>query len=593
MMPSVASPTRLAALIFRGKATLLQLRRATRDVADGVTRHPLTPSSAPHADFPFVLAESRSALWNEDDKTERDLQRGKVCNLRCALRQLHGARIAAGETFSFWKQIGRATRRRGYVEGRLLREGCLMPAVGGGLCQLSNALYQVALEAEATIVERWGHSRVVPGSAAQTGRDATVAWNYIDLRFRPQQEIWIEAILSADELIVRLRARHAPRPESPNAATSLIALASLTQVRAPLDVRAHSCTSCERDQCFRRAAPTVATGERTAFLVDECWPEFRQFVEQQHDARDVLALPLDGARWHQARYDWPTRGFARVEAATLQTLRRSLVARRLAERGTRRLQAQLDGGERLAARLARALSPDVTHVVVAQSLLPFLWRDGHLGGRTFEVLMTRLPLSVLHARLDDAATRHQGRATLREFRAPDWMIEAETAALREARVTTPHGEIARMFAGRVTQLEWQTRAPVAATRAVSRDFAARIIAFPGPTAARKGAYEVRAAARELGLEVHLCGSELEGESFWQGVKTRRGGAWLQDVAAVVQPSLVEEQPRRLIQALAAGVPVIASASCGLSARAGLTLVPALDEAALIEALKTVLDKSAD
>ena len=455
-----------------------------------------------------------------------------------------------------------------------------MPAVGGGLCQLSNALYQVALEAEATIIERWGHSRVVPGSAAQTGRDATVAWNYIDLRFRPQQDVWVEAFLSADELVVRLRARHAP----PRAATPLIALSSLTQTRPSLDVRAHSCASCEQTQCFRHVARAQPARERTAYLVDECWPEFRQFVEQQHDSRDILALPLDGARWRQARYDWPTRNFARVEAATLSTLQHSLIARRLAERGTRRLQAQLDGCQQLAAHLARALTPDVTHVVVAQSLLPFLWRDGHLGGRTFEVLMTRLPLHVLHARLDAAASRHPDRATLSEFRAPAWTIEAETAALRAARVITPHGEIAALFAGRVTLLQWQTRAP----RAASRDFSARVIAFPGPTAARKGAHEVRAAARALNLEVHLCGSELEGAAFWQGVTTRRGGDWLQDVAAVVQPSLVEEQPRRLLQALAAGVPVIASASCGLTARAGLTLVPALDEAALIEALQNVL-----
>jgi hypothetical protein len=31
-----------------------------------------------------------------------------------------------------------------------------------------------------------------------------------------------------------------------------------------------------------------------------------------------------------------------------------------------------------------------------QNLLPFLWRDGHLGGRTFDVLMTRLPIAKFH-----------------------------------------------------------------------------------------------------------------------------------------------------------------------------------------------------
>jgi hypothetical protein len=58
------------------------------------------------------------------------------------------------------------------------------------------------------------------------------------------------------------------------------------------------------------------------------------------------------------------------------------------------------------------------HACVAQSLLPHLWRDGALGGRTFDVLMTRLPLRVLHARLDEAWMRKPDRKSLCEFRAP-------------------------------------------------------------------------------------------------------------------------------------------------------------------------------
>ena len=35
------------------------------------------------------------------------------------------------------------------------------------------------------------------------------------------------------------------------------------------------------------------------------------------------------------------------------------------------------------------------HVTLTQNLLPFLWRSGVLGGRTFDVLMTRLPLALV------------------------------------------------------------------------------------------------------------------------------------------------------------------------------------------------------
>ena len=62
----------------------------------------------------------------------------------------------------------------GFVAGRELREGCMVSSIGGGLCQLSNALYAAALEAGCEIVERHAHSKVVPGSLAERGLDATV-----------------------------------------------------------------------------------------------------------------------------------------------------------------------------------------------------------------------------------------------------------------------------------------------------------------------------------------------------------------------------------------------------------------------------------
>ena len=76
---------------------------------------------------------------------------------------------------------------RGFVKGRELREGCIIPNVGGGLCQVSNALYDAALQAGHEIVERHAHTQVIAGSLAEQGRDATVFWNYVDLRFRSER----------------------------------------------------------------------------------------------------------------------------------------------------------------------------------------------------------------------------------------------------------------------------------------------------------------------------------------------------------------------------------------------------------------------
>jgi hypothetical protein len=193
----------------------------------------------------------------------------------------------------------------------------------------------------------------------------------------------------------------------------------------------------------------------------------------------------------------------------------------------------------------------------------------------------------LQARLDDAWAAHPDRPTLGDFRAPQSIVDAEAEALAYAsQIVTPHDEIAQLFRDRVFKLDWQMPAVPPSTGSVLP----RRIAFPGPTVARKGAYEVREAALALGLEVVLAGSELEGPGFWNGVGTRRpdpaagSAGWLNGVAAVVQPALVEDRPRHLLVALAAGVPVIATAACGLGRRNGLTIIPEDDATALIAAL---------
>ncbi len=61
-----------------------------------------------------------------------ELAAGKVENLRRALPRFHGIEVRAGETFSFWKQLGRCSRQRSFVRGRELREGCLIPNRAAG-----------------------------------------------------------------------------------------------------------------------------------------------------------------------------------------------------------------------------------------------------------------------------------------------------------------------------------------------------------------------------------------------------------------------------------------------------------------------------
>ena len=243
-------------------------------------------------------------------------------------------------------------------------------------------------------------------------------------------------------------------------------------------------------------------------------------------ARRCFGRPLDGGRFRKANYQWKGGAFGEVANATAVTLRRAWAVRRLREQGAARQRELLAWDRRLARVLAGKLKAEHTHLLVSQNLLPFLWRDGVLGGRTFDVFMVRLPLAELQRELDRAAALHPESGTCADFRAPVDLLEAETKALAAAsRWITPHAAIAELGGGRALRLPWKIKA---SEEECGRGMGNRIV-FPASTLCRKGAYELREAARALDLEVVCLGGFLEGADFWSGVRMgssrHRGVGW--------------------------------------------------------------------
>ncbi|HSS22411.1 MAG TPA: VanW family protein [Pyrinomonadaceae bacterium] len=557
-VPSVGS-----ALLFRSKALAFQVKRAARGItASDPRRHPVSDALIDAN----IIAESRTPLWNDADGSERVLTLGKIHNLRLAIQRLHGVEVPRGSVFSFWKQIGRTSRHKGYVAGRELREGCLVASIGGGLCQLSNALYDAALQAGCEIVERHAHSKVVPGSLAEIQRDATVFWNYVDLRFLHADDFRIEAELTAESLVVRFRARTIRRRP---------VVININARRSKPITEINSCTSCDATECFRHVGNEVKiTKGHTAFLLDEYWPEFDRYISNSKQERDLLCVPLDGRKYEKSNYAWTTDGFGLVKQSRFFALRRAYESRKSSAHGAARQAAALQSNEKLAARYATRLAYEVTHVTVMQNLLPYLWRQGHLTGRTFDVLMTRLPLANLQNRLDTAFQLHPESPTLSDFRANPELVASETAALARAnRIITPHTEIAALFPEKSVLVDWVLPRVESIVKA-NKQQPARIV-FPAATLGRKGVYELREALSGLEVELALAGPILERKDFWKGVRVRqlpRDVDWLESATAVVLPSFVEHNPRRLLEALARGVPVIASEACGLGNVGGVTTV---------------------
>lgn len=554
-----AEPTRWQAIVFSGKAWVHRMRRVIR-------RPGHEPRALDHralAKDGSVIAHSASPLYSTDTEAEFALQAGKVQNLRRVAASLNGLFLPAGEVFSFWKNVPRPTARRGYAPGRELREGCVIPSIGGGLCQLTNSLYDAALTAGFEIVERHAHSRRLPGSMAEIGRDATVFWNYVDLRFRATGDIQIEVRLSRWKLTVAYRQigeARAPSTPAPRTVTD----------GAPAGPEAESCETCGVTSCFRNpSAGSLPKRTTTAWLVDAYWPEHDRYMATAKAPGDTLLLPLRSKRFRLGPYHWSTEGYARVRQFPAFTMMRSLASRKLATQGPARQRALLEMDERLAAIYEKHIPYTALHLVVSQNLLPFLWRRGVLGGRSFDVLMTRLPLAHIESQLENAAAVWPEARMLRDFRADDELVAAEAEALAAAgKWITPHTAVAALAPDRTQILPWE----MPSTRSRSRG---KSVVFPASTLARKGARELREVAREMGIPIALGGPVIEGHDFWNGCDIRpvEQGNWLGDASLVVLPAWVENQPRRLLSAIAAGIPVIATEACGVTGLSGVRIVP--------------------
>jgi vancomycin resistance protein YoaR len=109
-------------------------------------------------------------------------QRARTHNLWLAATAIDGAVVPPGQVFGYNRRVGKRTTRRGYESAPIFVKGKVIDDTGGGICQVATTLYNAALLSNLHIVERNRHS--MRTSYIQPGRDATVAWSGLDLRFR-------------------------------------------------------------------------------------------------------------------------------------------------------------------------------------------------------------------------------------------------------------------------------------------------------------------------------------------------------------------------------------------------------------------------
>ena len=104
--------------------------------------------------------------------------------------------IMPSETFSYNNSTGARTWSNGYKTAKVIVVGRYVNGEGGGVCQVSTTIYNAALLSGLDIVEV--HNHTFPSHYVGKGRDATVSYGYIDLKFKNNfaHPIYIKNIVS-------------------------------------------------------------------------------------------------------------------------------------------------------------------------------------------------------------------------------------------------------------------------------------------------------------------------------------------------------------------------------------------------------------
>jgi vancomycin resistance protein YoaR len=138
----------------------------------------------------------------------------RITNLQLGVRRLDGTLVRPGGTFSLNEAIGERTVERGFRSAPVIIGTKFAEEVGGGTSQVATTVFNAAWEAGLEITERNPHSLYI--SRYQLGRDATVYWPSLDLKFVNDTRAWVlvKGFVESDGISVAIYGGEDRRVES-------------------------------------------------------------------------------------------------------------------------------------------------------------------------------------------------------------------------------------------------------------------------------------------------------------------------------------------------------------------------------------------
>lgn len=142
----------------------------------------------------------------------------RIHNVEVVSHLIDDQLIAPGKEWSFNGATGARTADKGFLVAPVIINGELQTGLGGGVCQVSTTVFNAIYEAGLKITERTNHALYI--SHYPLGRDATVDYPYVDLKFVNDTGHWLlmRTFVSSSSLTVRLYG--APQHRKVESATS-------------------------------------------------------------------------------------------------------------------------------------------------------------------------------------------------------------------------------------------------------------------------------------------------------------------------------------------------------------------------------------
>lgn len=151
--------------------------------------------------LPNIVKSHSSILLRKLNGVDMRLQENKVTNIMLACNKINKIIIKPNEVFSYWKTIGRTSKKKGYKEGLVIGRGGLSSGYGGGLCQMANMIHWLVLNSPLEVIELHHHSDALfPDERRRVpfGTGTSVVYNYLDYRFKNNTDqnvqivVWVE-----------------------------------------------------------------------------------------------------------------------------------------------------------------------------------------------------------------------------------------------------------------------------------------------------------------------------------------------------------------------------------------------------------------